>query len=140
MLLPPIDHLFLCFLLHFTGSLEEFKSVLAGGSCQGWLPDVSVILWKRMLGALGDVNKIEDPLIHASVFEHLCDLQETLIRVRNEIQLTLILLEAKVFTLCHYRARPACISVQSGQSVLLSDSLHVLILISLKMIKDSSKN
>ena len=65
----------------FTGSLEEFKSVLAGGSCQGWLPDVSVILWKRMLGALGDVNKIDDPAIHASVFEHLCDLQETLIRV-----------------------------------------------------------
>ena len=34
-----------------------------------------------MLGALGDVNKIEDPAIHASVFEHLCDLQDTLQRV-----------------------------------------------------------
>ncbi|XP_053376419.1 ral GTPase-activating protein subunit alpha-2-like isoform X3 [Mercenaria mercenaria] len=70
------------------GSLEEFKSVLAGGSCQGWLPDVSVILWKRMLGALGDVNKIEDPAIHASVFEHLCDLQETLIRMRENLGVT----------------------------------------------------
>ena len=67
---------------HFLlGSLEEFKSVLAGGACQGWLPDVSVVLWRRMLGALGDVNKIEDPAIHASVFEHLCDLQDTLQRV-----------------------------------------------------------
>lgn len=34
-----------------------------------------------MLGALGDVNKIDDPAIHASVFEHLCDLQDTLSRV-----------------------------------------------------------
>lgn len=73
------------------GSLEEFKSVLAGGSCQGWLPDVSVILWRRMLGALGDVNKIEDPAIHASVFEHLCDLQETLIRVSGFLQVYLSL-------------------------------------------------
>ena len=55
--------------------------MLAGGACQGWLPDVSVVLWRRMLGALGDVNKIEDPAIHASVFEHLCDLQDTLQRV-----------------------------------------------------------
>ena len=66
---------------YLLGSLEEFKSVLAGGACQGWLPDVSVVLWRRMLGALGDVNKIEDPAIHASVFEHLCDLQDTLQRV-----------------------------------------------------------
>ena len=67
----------------FPGSLEEFKSVLAGGMCQGWLPDVSVVLWRRMLGALGDVNKIDDPAIHASVFEHLCDLQDTLQRVSS---------------------------------------------------------
>jgi len=75
------------------GSLEEFKSVLAGGACQGWLPDVSVILWRRMLGALGDVNKIEDPAIHASVFEHLCDLQETLSRVGLVYSNNLLLLE-----------------------------------------------
>ncbi|KAL4238881.1 Ral GTPase-activating protein subunit alpha-2 [Mactra antiquata] len=71
------------------GSLEEARSVMAGGSYQGWLPDVSVILWRRMLGALGDVNKIEDPAIHASVFEHLCDLQETLIRMRENLGVTL---------------------------------------------------
>ncbi|WAR18389.1 RGPA1-like protein [Mya arenaria] len=70
------------------GSLEEFKSVLAGGTCQGWLPDVSVILWRRMLGALGDVNKIDDPAIHASVFEHLCYLQETLSRMRDNMGVT----------------------------------------------------
>ena len=68
--------------------MEEFKSVLAGGSVQGWLPDVSVILWRRMLGALGDVNKIDDPNIHASVFEHLCDLQETLLRVSFKLWIT----------------------------------------------------
>ncbi|XP_052275567.1 ral GTPase-activating protein subunit alpha-2-like isoform X4 [Dreissena polymorpha] len=71
---------------HNRGSLE--KSVLSGGTCQGWLPDVAVVMWRRMLGALGDVNKIEDPAIHASVFEHLCELHETLCRMRDNLGVT----------------------------------------------------
>ena len=78
---PSIPYLSVPMVAIVSGSLEEFKSVLVGGACQGWLPDVSVVLWRRMLGALGDVNKIDDPAIHASVFEHLCDLQDTLQRV-----------------------------------------------------------
>ncbi|KAL3872620.1 hypothetical protein ACJMK2_035835 [Sinanodonta woodiana] len=70
------------------GSLEELKSVMAGGFVPGWLPDVAVVLWCRMLGSLGDVNKIENPDIHASVFEHLCDIHDTLIRIRENLGVT----------------------------------------------------
>ena len=59
----------------------EMKSVMAGGTLPGWTSDVAVVLWQRMLGCLGDVNRIEDPDIHASVFVYLCDLMETLCRV-----------------------------------------------------------
>ena len=62
-------------------SLLEMKSVMAGGTVPGWTPDVAVVLWQRMLGCLGDVNKIEDPDIHANVFGYLCDLIDTLFRV-----------------------------------------------------------
>jgi hypothetical protein len=34
------------------------KSVMSGGSVKGWLPDVAVVLWRRMLGALGNINAI----------------------------------------------------------------------------------
>lgn len=59
----------------------EARSVISGGSTRGWLSDVAVVLWKRMLGALGDVNKIKDSLIHAQVFKYLVDLSELLIKV-----------------------------------------------------------
>ena len=55
--------------------------MMAGGTVPGWTPDVAVVLWQRMLGCLGDVNKIEDPDIHANVFVYLCDLLDTLFRV-----------------------------------------------------------
>ncbi|KAK6182371.1 hypothetical protein SNE40_010078 [Patella caerulea] len=71
-----------------SGDLDESKSVLCGGTVTGWMPDVAVILWKRMLGCLGDVNKIEDPVIHASVFEYLSDLQDTLHRMRENLGVT----------------------------------------------------
>ena len=54
-------------------------------------------------------------------------------------KLTLILLEPKLISLCHqYRA---CMPVQSDQALLLlADHLQVLVLISIKIIMDSSKN
>lgn len=60
---------------------ENVKSVLAGGLVVGWTADVAVVLWRRMLGALGDINAIKDPDIHAQVLEYLCDLMELLIKV-----------------------------------------------------------
>ena len=57
------------------------RCVLASGSLTGWAPDVAVGLWRRMLGILGDVNKIQDSEIHAQVYEYLCDLADTLLKV-----------------------------------------------------------
>ncbi|CAH1364634.1 unnamed protein product [Tenebrio molitor] len=61
----------------------EHRGVVCGGSIRGWLPDVAVILWRRMLGALGDVNSITDPKLHAQVFEYLVKLTETLIKIKQ---------------------------------------------------------
>lgn len=58
------------------------RSILMGGIARGWLPDVAAIMWKRMLGALGDVNKILNPKLHAQVFKHLVDITESLIKIR----------------------------------------------------------
>ena len=60
---------------------EDTRSILGGGSVIGWSPDVAVVLWRRMLGTLGDINMIEDPNIHAEVYECLCDLMTTLLKV-----------------------------------------------------------
>ena len=57
-------------------------SVLAGGCVPGWSPEVAVVLWRRVLGCLGNVNKIRDAGIHEQVYEFLCDLVSTLVKVR----------------------------------------------------------
>lgn len=58
------------------------RSILAGGSAKGWLPDVAAVMWTRMLGALGDVNKILNPKLHAEVFRYLVHMTESLIKIR----------------------------------------------------------
>lgn len=55
---------------------------MAGGGVRGWLPDVAVVLWRRMLSALGDVNNIKDPALHGQVMEYLVQLTQTLIKIR----------------------------------------------------------
>lgn len=70
------------------GPCADRRSVLAGGGVKGWLPEVAVVLWRRMLGALGNVNAIRDPLIHAQVMEHLIDLSETLTKMRDNLGIT----------------------------------------------------
>ncbi|KAI4490336.1 hypothetical protein M0802_010713 [Mischocyttarus mexicanus] len=62
--------------------ITERRSVMAGGGVRGWLPDVAVILWRRMLSALGDVNNIQDPLLHGQVMDYLVQLTQTLIKIR----------------------------------------------------------
>lgn len=63
-----------------TGRVEQ-RSVMAGGSEKGWLPDVAVVLWRRMLGALGDINRLADPALHAQVFDYLVELNDTMVKV-----------------------------------------------------------
>lgn len=64
-------------------SVSDYRSVLTGGQIPGWTPDVAVVLWKRMLGILGDVNAIKQCNVHEKVMGHLLDLQETLFKVSN---------------------------------------------------------
>eukprot|EP00111_Clytia_hemisphaerica_P001577 TCONS_00004492-protein len=54
------------------------RSVIEGGTEVGWTPLSSVILWRRMLGIMGNINHIKDPEIHATVFKHLIDLWQML--------------------------------------------------------------
>ncbi|KAI5706364.1 hypothetical protein M8J75_007340 [Diaphorina citri] len=57
-------------------------SIMSGGGVRGWLPDVAVVLWRRMICALGNVNTIQDPALHSQVFSHLVDLSTTLNKMR----------------------------------------------------------
>lgn len=60
----------------------EHRGIVCGGTMRGWVPDGAVILWKRMLGALGDVNLIDEPKHHAQVFDYLVKLTDTLIKIK----------------------------------------------------------
>ena len=56
---------------------------MSGGTVRGWLPDVAVVLWRRLLGLLGDPNDVASPQIHAQIFKYLSDLTETLVKVQQ---------------------------------------------------------
>ncbi|KAF8789182.1 Ral GTPase-activating protein subunit alpha-1 like protein [Argiope bruennichi] len=72
-----------------TGNSMEARSVMSGGTTRGWMPDVAVVLWKRMLGTLGDINKIKDASVHAQVLKYLVDLSELFIKIRDNLGVTL---------------------------------------------------
>lgn len=57
---------------------------MAGGTLTGWHADVATVMWRRMLGILGDVNAIMDPEIHAQVFDYLCELWQNLAKVKKK--------------------------------------------------------
>eukprot|EP00795_Rhopilema_esculentum_P002762 gene2762-982_t len=61
----------------------EEQSVIAGGKAEGWTPVSATVLWRRMIGILGNINKIKDQNIHAKVFEHLIDTWSMLHTVRQ---------------------------------------------------------
>ena len=60
---------------------DEDTSVVAGGYREGWGPVAAVVLWRRVLGILGNVNKIKDPAIHAKVLECLTSIWNMLAKV-----------------------------------------------------------
>lgn len=68
--------------------IDEDTTVMAGGRKTGWSADVAYVLWKRILGVLGDVNKIENPEIHARVFGYLHKQWEILYKVRNNLSVS----------------------------------------------------
>ncbi|XP_052009341.1 ral GTPase-activating protein subunit alpha-1-like isoform X7 [Xyrauchen texanus] len=67
----------------------EDSSVMAGGTLTGWHADIATVMWRRMLGILGDVNSIKDPEIHAQVFDYLCELWQNLAKVRDNLGISL---------------------------------------------------
>ncbi|XP_031435647.1 ral GTPase-activating protein subunit alpha-2 isoform X3 [Clupea harengus] len=65
--------------------LADDVSIIAGGSLTGWHADSAFVLWRRILGILGDVNAIQCPRIHAKVFGYLYDLWHKLAKIRDNL-------------------------------------------------------
>ncbi|MGH0151555.1 UNVERIFIED_CONTAM: hypothetical protein FKN15_023252 [Acipenser sinensis] len=65
--------------------LADDISIIAGGSLTGWHPDSAAVLWRRVLGILGDVNSIQCPKIHAKVFLYLHELWHKLAKIRDNL-------------------------------------------------------
>lgn len=62
-------------------SKEEAMGIITGGNIKGWLPSVAAVLWRRMLGVLGNPNKFSNPKSHAHFFQVLNDMWSTLFKV-----------------------------------------------------------
>ncbi|XP_077789672.1 ral GTPase-activating protein subunit alpha-2 isoform X2 [Podarcis muralis] len=69
--------------------LADDCSIIAGGNLIGWHPDSAAVLWRRILGILGDVNSIQCPKIHARVFEYLFALWYKLAKIRDNLAISL---------------------------------------------------
>uniref|UniRef100_A0A8C8FMZ1 Rap-GAP domain-containing protein n=1 Tax=Oncorhynchus tshawytscha TaxID=74940 RepID=A0A8C8FMZ1_ONCTS len=65
--------------------LTDDVSIIAGGSLTGWHADSAFVLWRRILGILGDVNSIRCPRIHAKMFSYLYDLWHKLAKIRDNL-------------------------------------------------------
>ncbi|XP_057358659.1 ral GTPase-activating protein subunit alpha-2 isoform X1 [Manis pentadactyla] len=63
-------------------------SIIAGGNLTGWHPDSAAVLWRRVLGILGDVNNIQSPKIHAKVFGYLYELWYKLAKIRDNLAIS----------------------------------------------------
>ncbi|XP_061212903.1 ral GTPase-activating protein subunit alpha-2 isoform X1 [Neopsephotus bourkii] len=68
--------------------LADDCSIIAGGSLVGWHPDSAAVLWRRILGILGDVNNIKSPKIHAKVFGYLYELWYKLAKIRDNLAIS----------------------------------------------------
>ncbi|XP_040285628.1 ral GTPase-activating protein subunit alpha-2 isoform X1 [Bufo bufo] len=64
-------------------------SIIAGGNLSGWHPDSAAVLWRRILGILGDVNNIQSTKIHAKVFVYLYELWYKLAKIRDNLSISL---------------------------------------------------
>lgn len=64
-------------------------SVAAGGPHRGWSAESSFIIWRRMLGSLGDVNQIRDPQLHFQVIECLSNIVDIFLVIRDNLGVSL---------------------------------------------------
>nr|XP_055029089.1 ral GTPase-activating protein subunit alpha-2 isoform X2 [Misgurnus anguillicaudatus] len=65
--------------------LADDVSIIAGGSLTGWHADSAFVLWRRILGILGDVNSIRSARIHAKVLSYLYELWHKLAKIRDNL-------------------------------------------------------
>ncbi|TSO25223.1 Ral GTPase-activating protein subunit alpha-2 [Bagarius yarrelli] len=65
--------------------LADDISIIAGGCLTGWHADSAFVIWRRILGILGDVNNIRCPRIHAKVFSYLYELWHKLAKIRDNL-------------------------------------------------------
>ncbi|CAL8271972.1 unnamed protein product [Merluccius merluccius] len=65
--------------------LADDVSIIAGGSLTGWHADSAFVLWRRILGILGDVNNIRCPKIHAKIFSYLYEIWHKLAKIRDNL-------------------------------------------------------
>ncbi|XP_072313908.1 ral GTPase-activating protein subunit alpha-2 isoform X2 [Eucyclogobius newberryi] len=65
--------------------LTDDVSIIAGGTLTGWHADSAFVLWRRILGILGDVNNIRCPKIHAKVLSYLYELWHKLAKIRDNL-------------------------------------------------------
>uniref|UniRef100_A0A8C2F666 Ral GTPase activating protein, alpha subunit 2 (catalytic) n=1 Tax=Cyprinus carpio TaxID=7962 RepID=A0A8C2F666_CYPCA len=75
----------LLFLPDSSEFLADDISIIAGGSLTGWHADSAFVLWRRILGILGDVNSIRCARIHAKVFSYLYELWHKLAKIRDNL-------------------------------------------------------
>uniref|UniRef100_A0A9J7Z394 Ral GTPase activating protein catalytic subunit alpha 2 n=1 Tax=Cyprinus carpio carpio TaxID=630221 RepID=A0A9J7Z394_CYPCA len=71
--------------LYSSEFLADDVSIIAGGSLTGWHADSAFVLWRRILGILGDVNSIRCARIHAKVFSYLYELWHKLAKIRDNL-------------------------------------------------------
>ncbi|CAG0914887.1 unnamed protein product [Notodromas monacha] len=64
---------------------SESRSVMAGGTISGWTPDSTMMLWKRMLGCMGNVTMIPVPNLLHRVFVTLVETVDTLVKMRENL-------------------------------------------------------
>ncbi|ESO04370.1 hypothetical protein HELRODRAFT_172736 [Helobdella robusta] len=69
-------------------SNSTLKSVLYNGNITGWNVDLAVLLWKRLLGSLGNVNDITIPSLHLVVIEFFSNLTDWLTKIRDNQSVT----------------------------------------------------
>ncbi|XP_030213010.1 ral GTPase-activating protein subunit alpha-2 isoform X2 [Gadus morhua] len=71
--------------LNSSECLADDVSIIAGGSLTGWHADSAFVLWRRILGIMGDVNNIRCPKIHAKVFCYLYEIWHKLDKIRDNL-------------------------------------------------------